>query len=1077
LFSHIIVTKNAVYSGFINFNTIIMKQKVLILGLFWLFALSNAFAQNRKVSGRVTGSEDGLPLSGVSVKITGTKVGVQTDGSGFYNLSVPAGAKSITFSYIGYSETTVPLKGAILNVKLEVNNRALTEVVVVAYGTSKKEALTGSVATINQEDLKLRPMTNVNNALQGSAPGIQVTAGSGQPGSSGSVRIRGIGSINASSDPLYVVDGAVYDLPISNLNVNDIDNISVLKDASSSALYGSRAANGVVIITTIKGKKGHDQLNLNITQGVSSRGVPEYDRVSAEQYYPLSWQAYKNSLVYPASGTGISAADAATKASAAVKGLLGYNPFNVPDNSIVSTDGKLNPAAKLLYNDFDWYAPLKRTGKRTDANLNYSGATDKNDYFLSLGYLNDKGYVLKSDFERFTGRLSLNTKPLKWFKTGLNLSGNISKSNQASGIGSTAYNNIFSFARGMGPIYPVYTHDASGAFVFDSDGNKVYDLGAARPAGASNGRHVVEETLLNNNSFKRNVLSARAYGEISFLKDFKFTPSANVDINNYDASTYDNKIVGDGAPSGRASVSASTTTSYTINQILSYNKTIGKHGISAIAGHENYQYLYKLLTGSRNTQIIDGITELANFTTTSNLNSYTDVYKLESYFSQVNYNYDSKYFLNGSYRTDGSSKFSKQSRWGNFFSVGGAWLASAENFLNNVSWLDYLKLRASYGSVGNDRLQDKDGNETYYNYQSLYNLNSNNASEPGLFLSSLPTPNLKWETNYSTDIAIEYAMFKNRLRGTIEVFNRKSSNLLFSVPLPVSSGIATIPKNIGSMYNKGIEVQISGDIVKSKDFRWDATLNWSIIKNKITKMPPEQLTLIPLIDPTKKYEVGHSRYDYWLRQWGGVDPTDGSSLYVRDKTIAVGNPAQNRTINGVDYTTNPNNALYGYSGSAVPKYFGSFANNFSYKNFSLSFLINYSVGGKVYDSNYQGLMSYSNYGSALHVDALKSWQKPGDITSIPRMDIGLSTFNNATSSRFLIDASYLSFRQATFSYTLPQTLVSKIDVRTARIYVSGENLGLISKRKGLDPSYAYSGVSANGYSPTRLVSLGLNVGF
>jgi TonB-linked SusC/RagA family outer membrane protein len=1052
-----------------------MKHKVLILVLLWLSAFSPAFAQNRKISGKVTGSDDGLPLSGVSVKATGTKIGTQTDGDGLYSLNIPAGTKSITFTYVGYSDVTLPVNGSNnINVKLQANIRSLTEVVVLPYGTSKKEAVTGSVATINKESLALRPMTNINNALQGAAPGIQVTSGSGQPGASGSVRIRGIGSINASSEPLYVVDGAVYDLSIANLNVNDIDNISILKDASASALYGSRAANGVVIITTIKGKKGHDQLNINVTQGISSRGVPEYDRVNAEQYYPLAWQAYKNSLVYPASGTGITPDAAATKASGAIKGLLGYNPFTVPDNNIVGTDGKLNPDAKLLYNDFDWYAPLKRTGKRTDANLNYSGATDKNDYFFSVGYLNDKGYILKSDYERFTGRLNLNTKPLSWFKTGLNLAGNITKSNQASGIGSTAYNNIFSFARGIGPIYPVYVHDASGAFVYDANGDKTYDLGAARPAGASNGRHVVEETLLNNNLFKRNVLSARAYGEVSFLKDFKFTPSANVDIDNYDASTYDNKIVGDGAPGGRATVSASTTTSYTINQILSYNKTLGKHSISALAGHENYQYQYKFLTGSRNTQVVDGITELGNFTTTSNLNSYTDVYKLESYFSQVNYNYDGKYFFNGGYRTDGSAKFSKQNRWGNFFSIGGGWLASSEDFLTNVSWLNYLKLRASYGSVGNDKLQDSDGNQTYYNYQSLYNLGSNNASEPGLLLNSLPTPDLKWETNYTTDIAIEYSVFNNRLHGVIEAFNRKSDNLLFRVPLPVSSGIATIAKNVGSMYNKGIEVQISGDIVRGKNFKWDATLNWSIIKNRITKMPPGQPTII---SGTKQLQVGHSIYDYWLRQWGGVDPSDGSSLYVRDKSIAVGNPAQSRTINGVDYTTNQNNALFDYSGSAIPKYFGSFNNNFSYKNFTLGFLINYSVGGKVYDSNYQGLMAYSAYGSALHVDALKSWQKPGDNTNVPRLDVGSSTNNNATSTRFLIDASYLSFRQATLSYALPQSWISKVDVRNARIYVSGENLGLISKRKGLDPSYAYTGVSANGYSPTRLVSLGLNVGF
>jgi TonB-linked SusC/RagA family outer membrane protein len=1054
-------------------NTIIIKEKETPI----LTKLKDI-----TVSGRVVDTA-GTPLPGASITVKGKaghdRVSI-TPATGIFSVSAQPG-EVITVSFIGYESYSLkvteglPYLSIVLHAK---SNMIENEVIVVAYGTSKKEALTGAVATINRASLTSRPLTNINNALQGAAPGIQVTTGSGQPGSTGSVRIRGIGSINASSEPLYVVDGAVYDLSIANLNVNDIDNISILKDASASALYGSRAANGVVIITTIKGKKGLDQLNINVTQGVSSRSVPEYSRVDAYQYYPLAWQAYKNSLVYPTSGTGASASAAATTASGAIKGLLGYNPFNVADNNIVGTDGKLNPEANLLYNDFDWYAPLKRTGKRTDANLNYSGASEKSDYFLSLGYLNDKGYVLKSDYDRFTARLNLNAKPTKWFKTGVNLSGTITKSNQAStgrdNNGASSYNNIFFFARNIGPIYPVYTHDASGAFVLDASGDKVYDLGAARPAGASPGRHVVEETLLNDNLYKRNVLSARTYGEISFLKDFKFTPSANVDISNYDASTYDNKIVGDGAPAGRATVSASTTTSYTINQILSYNKTIGKHGISVIAGHENYQYQYKYLVGSRNTQILDGNTELANFTTTSNLNSYTDVYKLESYFSQANYNYDGKYFLNGGYRTDGSSKFSKQNRWGNFFSVGAAWLASSESFLSNVSWLNYLKLRTSYGSVGNDKLQDQDGYETYYNYQSFYNLNNNNASEAGLLLSTLPTPNLKWETNYSTDIAVEYAMFKNRLRGTVEVFNRKSGNLLFAVPLPVSAGVATIARNIGSMYNKGIEIQIGGDIIRSKNFKWDATLNWSVIQNKITKMPAESPTIV---DGTKKLEVGHSIYDYWLRQWGGVDPSDGSSLYVRNKDIAVSNTSQNRTINGVDYTTNANNALLGYSGSAIPKYFGSFNSNFTYKNFSFGFLINYSVGGKVYDSSYQSLMSYSSYGGALHVDALKSWQNPGDVTNVPRLDVGSSANNNTTSNRFLIDASYLSFRQASLSYTLPKSWISNIDVRNARIYMSGENLGLISRRKGMDPTYSYTGVTSNSYSPTRIVSIGLNVGF
>lgn len=1053
-------------------------MKKLLQSLFvLLFVAFNAMAQDRTISGTVTSADDGLPLPGVSVKAIGTPNVTITGKDGKYSIKTSVSAQSLQFSYLGFVTKIINLTASsLVNASLASDSQALSDVVVVAYGTQKKEALTGSVAQLSKADLEDRPLTNVNSALSGMAPGIQSTGGSGQPGSSGSIRIRGIGSINASSAPLYVVDGVPYDGSIANLNMNDVENVSVLKDASSSALYGSRAANGVVIITTSKGKKGKESLNLALSQGFSSRGIPEYERVDAFQYYPLAWQAYRNSLVYPASGTAQTPVAAGTAASNAIKGLLGYNPFNVADNAIVSADGVINPNAVLKYNDFDWTEPLERVGQRTDVNLNYSGGNEKSDYFASFGYLNDKGYVVRSDYSRYTGRVNVNTTPLSWFKTGLNLSANITKSNQAS-TGASSYNNIFFFARNIGPIYPVYEHNANGDLVLDANGNKIYDLGAVRGAGGSPGRHVIQETLLNSDLFRRNVVSARTYGEVRFLKDFTFTPTISVDVSNNDASTYDNKIVGDGAPGGRATKNAATQTSYTFNQILKYAKTFSKNNIEVLAGHENYNFKYDYLTGSRNTQVLDGNTELGNFTTTSNLNSYLDRYTIESYLSQVNYNYDGKYFLNGSFRADGSSKFSTETRWGNFFSVGGAWLISAEKFMENLSAINYLKLRASYGSVGNDRILDADGNETYYNYQSFYNLNNNNASEPGLLLNSLPTPNLQWETNYSSDIALEFALFNNRLRGTFEAFDRRSSNLLFNVPLPVSAGIPTISRNVGTMYNRGFEIQLGGDIIKKKDFNWDATLNWSLTRNKITEMPPEQPGII---SGTKKLEEGHSIYDYYTRIWGGIDPTDGLSLYIRDPKIAVSNPSQTRVINGLDYTTNQSNALLDYTGdTAIPDFYGSFNNNIRYKNFQFSFLVNYSVGGKVYDSSYASLMSYSasNYGRALHVDALNAWKNPGDNMNIPRLDVVASSNNNVTSSRWLIDASYLSLRTATFSYTLPKEWVSKIDMKNARIYVSGENLFLLSKRKGMDPSYAYTGVTSNNYSPTRTVSIGLNVAF
>ncbi|RAJ34197.1 SusC/RagA family TonB-linked outer membrane protein [Pedobacter cryoconitis] len=1060
-----------------------MKRKLLNFIVLSLLCLSSAFAQNITIKGKVTGKGDGLPIPGVSVKVKGKTTGAQTDGNGSYAVGPVTPTDVIVFSAIGYTTTeqTVGSK-TVINVLLGEDAQSLSEVVInVAYGTAKKEAITGSVAQIGKKDLELRPLTNINSAISGASAGVMSSAGSGQPGASGSIRIRGFGSINASNVPLYVVDGAPYDGDLANLNVNDIQNISILKDASASALYGSRAANGVVIVTTIKGRKGNDQLGVNITQGVSSRGISEYDRVDAAQYYPLAWQAYKNNLQYPQSGKPLSDADARAKATASIKGALGYNPFNVADNAIVGVDGLLNPNAQLLYNDFDWAEPLRRVGKRTDANINYSGASEKSDYFLSLGYLDDKGYVERSDYNRITGRASINANPLTWFKTGLNVSGNLSKSNRASGqnvgtqgtTGSTGYNNIFYFARNMGPIYPVYMHDTSGAFILDKNGDRIFDQGANRPSGASSGRHVVQETLLNQDLAKTNMVSARAFGEISFLKDFKFTQKLNIDITNYNATSYENKLIGDGAPAGRAANSNSTTSSFTANQILNYNKAVGKNNFDFLAGHETYQYDYSYMTGSRNGQVLDGNTELINFTTTSELNAYKNIYHLESYFTQLNYNYDGKYFVNGSFRKDGSSKFGPKPRWGNFFSLGASWLITAEEFMKSTPWVNYLKLRTSYGSVGNDNLLDVDGNTIYYNYKSYYNLNYNNVKDGGLVLNTLETPALKWETNYSTDIALEYGLFNNRLRGTFEVFDRRSSNLLFNVPLPVSNGVGTIARNIGSMNNKGIEIEIGGDIIKNQNFKWDANINFTAVKNRMTKLPPESPTIV---DGTKKLEVGHSRYDFWLKKWAGVDPADGVSLYVRDKSIKS-NPAENRTIDGQDYTINPTNAEFGYAGTAIPKYAGSITNTFSYKAFQFSFIMNYQVGGKVYDSAYAGLMTYSRYGGALHTDALNAWKNPGDITDVPRLDVGQSGFNNAASDRWLISASYLSFRSATFSYNLPKALIAKADLKSARVYLGGENLFLLSKRKGLDPSYSYNGTTSAGYSPTRTVTVGLNVAF
>lgn len=1043
--------------------------------IFFVAATQLAIAQDRTVTGTVTAKDDGSPLPGVSVAITGTKVGTQTDVNGKFTLKVTSGQKSLVVTYIGYLTQTVSITGSTLKISLVTDEKLLSEVVIVAYGSAKKEAITGSVATLGSAAIENRVVTNITNILQGVAPGIQVGAVNGQPGTSSTVRIRGFGSISASNSPLYVLDGSVYDGNIGDINASDIESVSLLKDASSSALYGARGANGVILITTKKGKIGETNISANISRGFSERGIPEYDRVGTLDYYPAIWQAIRNSLVYPRSGTPLSPAAAAASASTTTPTSLVYNPFNVPNNQILDANGKLNPNASLLYNDFDWYAPIQRTGARTNADLSFSGNNGKSDFFVSLGYLEDKGYIQKSDFKRFNARMNVNTQVKKWLKTGLNLAGNLSNSNTAqdAATGNAAsFINIFQFARNIGPIYPVKAYDATGNPVLTPTGQQFYDYGQHpgalnRPGGASPGRNVVYETLLNQVGNKRVAVNARTFAEIKFLKDFTFRPSVNIDLRQTNNSSYQNAIVGDGAGSnGTSSVTNGLTTSYTFNQVLSYNKTFGKNAISLLAGHENYDLDFTTNNSYKVNQILSGNTQFANFVTPQSAGGSKDTYRVESYFSKASYNFDEKYFVDGSLRRDGSSRFSKSARYGAFYSLGASWSIGKENFLKKATWIDDLRLKASFGEVGNDALL-VNGANSYYNYQAFYDLGYNNGTEPGILLSSNATPDLKWETVNTLNIGTAFSLFKGRLTGELEVFNRGSKDLLFSVPLPLSNPVTSIRKNIGTMTNKGIELQLGGDVIRKKDYSWNILTNSSIIKNKITKLPEET----PLITQgTKRLEVGVDIYQFYLRQYAGVDPADGSALYYPTATATT----DLRTINGQTLTTNFNNAMYDYSGSAIPDLFGSITNTFNYKALQLSFLVNYQIGGKFYDGNYASLMGVS-LGGALHQDALNAWTETNTSSPFPRLDVSSTSFFTAASNRWLIDASYLAISNINLSYRLPKKYISKLSLTNVRVFATGENLALVSKRKGLNPSESFNGTNSTTYTPSRTVTFGLSV--
>ena len=1044
-----------------------------------LFCLP-VLAQDVSVSGRVTSSDDNNGLPGVSVSVKGTARGTTTDAQGNYKINAPATSR-LVFSFVGYAGQEVAVGNqSTITIQLVPDVSNLDEVIVTSFGTAKRASFTGSAGVITADRLKERPITNFAQALAGSAPGIQSTAGSGQPGVAPVIRIRGFGSISSGNDPLYVVDGAPYTANIANLNAQDIESITVLKDAASTALYGARAANGVIVVTTKKGKKDRSNISVNITKGINSRALPEYDRVGPDQYYPLMWEQFRNSIAYRATNP-VALAAANLSATNSLSGLVNYNVYDVPFNQLVNTDGQMNPSAKLIYSpdDLNWEKPLIRQGNRNDINMSFSGGQDKSDYFLSLGYLSDKGFLIRSDYERYTARLNVNTQMKPWFKTGANLSATIIKSNQADvpADGGTTFVNPFFFSRTMGPIYPVYAYDPANPsqFLTLPNGQRRWDYGNLTSLGLPSrpqygGRHAIAETIMNQNSFRRNTFGARGYAEVSFLKDFKITTNVAVDITNTNEFTFGNPEIGDGAPAGRATHEFNNITGFNLNQLLNYSKSFGKHNVDVLAGHENYQSTDNFLTGSRSQQILDGNYELINFTTTTNLNSVYNIRKIEGFFSRINYDYDQKYFLSGSVRRDGSSKFFKDVRWGTFYSVSGAWRLDQEAFIQSIPTINQLKLRGSYGQTGNDGGGTTADNASisYYAWQPLYALGQNNASEAGIIQSSLGNRALEWESSNSFDVALEFGLFKNRVSGTVEYFDRQSSNLIFAVPLPLSTGITTVTRNIGTMYNRGIEVELGLEPVRTKNFTWRIDLNATRIQNRITKMPNENPEII---QDTKKLKVGSSIFDFWLREYKGVNPATGDVQYRAANFVATNSRI---TETGDTLTTSINNARFRYNGSSIPKLTGGITNTFTFKGITLSGLIVYQIGGKIYDGAYSALMSSGGYGSAKSVDILSRWRNPGDVTNVPRLDNGRTADFDANSDRWLIDGSYLNIRSVTLSYALPKVVARKIFLDNAQVYLSGENFFILSRRKGMNAQQNFGGTTGNVFSSAKSIVAGIS---
>ena len=1038
-----------------------MKKKLLLYLLVLICSVHYSFAQNRKITGTVTDDSTKQPLSGVSIKIKESSKTTYTDLDGRYSIEVSAADKSLLFGYVGFDTKETAISGAVINVSLTSTNNALNEVIVVAYGTANKATYTGSAAVVSSSQLEKQQISSISRGLQGLVPGVQSVASAGQPGSDATIRIRGIGSVNASSAPLYVVDGVPFSGNVNSIDPNDVQSITVLKDASASALYGSRGANGVIIITTKQGKlNSKPVVTLNASTGLSSRAVKDYDFVNTQQYFELEWEALRNNQL----DQGKTAADAAQYASSELVSTLKINPFGSNFANPVGLDGKLVPGAAPLWTD-DWNESLSRTGIRNEISLNIRGGSADSKYFVSGSYLNDKGFIVASGFKRYNTRVNYNTKVNNWFEAGLNISASTTSQDSPPQTDSNQ-GNFANFGRLVADIYPVYERNADGSYKLDGDGNRIYDFGNYRPSSAATGNNLLGGAELNKYSSKNDALVLRGNTQINILNGLKLKSSINVDYTSRLNHSFTNPTLGTGVSTGGSvSKSGSRGVGYTYNNLLDYTFDLSKHHFNILGGQEVYVYNISSLSGSRSNFGFDDKDEPA---AASLLNSFTgssDNYKLSSFLGKFDYNFDNRYYFSASFRRDGSSRFSDESRWGNFWSFGGSWNVKSEDFLKNTTWINALSYRASYGAQGNDNLS------SYYAYRGLYSI-YNSLGSAGLVSSRLPTPELKWETNLNFNTGIDFALFNNRLSGTFEVYQRRSKDLLFSRPLAPSLGFTDIDANIGSLKNTGYEGTVQVMPVVTKSFQWTLGVNFGHYTNKITELPQKEIITgaIGQLGSTKKLVVGGSVYDFYIRQWAGVDPSNGKPLWYKDVIT-------NGQVTGQTTTSTFADASQYFQGSALPDVYGGITNTFRFKRIELSAVIAYNIGGKILDLD-EVMISHNGEaaGRTWSTDMLNRWTPENTITDVPRLTT-ISTGWNGISSRFLYSATYARLKNVSLSYNLPEAWSAKIGLKDVSVYTRGENLFTLYGHDGMDPEQAVDGVTFYRYPAYKTISFGLNVSF
>ncbi|WP_397447322.1 SusC/RagA family TonB-linked outer membrane protein [Polaribacter sp. R77954] len=1080
-----------------------------ILTLFLALVVQITFAQQKTVSGTV--SDQSGPLPSVSINIKGTTTGAQTNFNGEY--SIKASSKDIlVFRYLGYKVLEKKVgSSTTINVTMIEDSNVLDEIVVTGFGSVSKTSFAGSAKVVQGENISAKSFTNVSQALAGEAAGVNVINTSGQPGSVSTIRIRGFGSVNGSNAPLYIVDDAPFSGSLNDINPYDIESVTILKDASATSLYGARGSNGVIVITTKRGKSsGGSSLNVSIKSGTNFQGVPRYETISSpEEYIGIAWEGIYQRGLLSNNGDNALAIDYANSNlfegnNADVSDISPiYNMWNTSDSGATGVSELIDPATGTVrpgitrrYTPEDWEDFAFQPSNRLEANVSLSNSFENSSVYVSLGYIEDVGYASNTDYTRLNARVAGVNKFGDNITLNTSLNYTQSESND-NGTGSSS-SSQFWWIDNLPSIYPLYRRDAAGDRIDDPIyGGFLYDYGLEDGRGFGFATNGVADSQINisrnkNNSvnFNNDLKIDLAEGLI-FENNFAYQYFMNDDIDLNEP--FYSPAKGNG---GLINRTRRETKNYTLRTGFRYKKTFNDFKLNAFVSHVATSYEFNYLEAERTNLVTPFGTDISNGVVNQPVDGYTDTEATESYIANVTTDYAGKYFLNATFNRDASSRF-VNNKWGNFYSVGAAWILSKEDFLSDYNFIDLLKLKASYGIIGNSGVLNGTVARYYpgYNQYSINNLNGNIS----LAFDYKGNPDLTWESSNQFNIGVEFEL-GNFIDGSLEYYNISTTDMFFNRDVAQSLGTyASILVNDGEIVNRGVEFDLNFRLIQKDRFKLNFGVNGAMLSNEFKALPIDPVTGEErklIINGGFAYEVGRSLYDRHIPVYVGVNSDTGAAQWERyfDDVNGDGTYASADDVlitNLTQYTNdNPNSnvvqdvtEVYGEAAdkfidkTAIPDISGAFRINAEIGDFSISTLFNYQIGGWAYDSAYANLMDNDFAGTNnFSVDIRDRWMAPGDVTDIPRQDAGFQVQQNATSTRFLTDASFLALNNVRVGYKLPTKVASKIGAKNLEIFATGDNLWLTSKRKGFNPSTSVTGSSdIYTYNPLSTFVLGINL--